>query len=69
MPQTRVTFTIDDDLWPKLKIVGERMTDRGDRIAFIERAQYDLAYSQFENLVHNQLRPAVQQIIERRKSL
>ena len=64
---TRVEFTIDDTQWPKLSIAGTRVGTQGGKTVFDQRVQYDLAYSQFENLVHNQLRPAVQEIIERRK--
>ena len=65
---TRITLTIDDQQWPKLHLAGERVGHTGDRTAFDQKVQYDLAYSQFENLLHNQLRPAVSEIIERRKS-
>jgi len=65
---TRVEFTIDDNHWPKLSITGQRVTTRGERAAFDQKMQYDLAYSQFENLLHNQLRPAIQELIERRKA-
>ena len=65
---TRVEFTIDDTQWPKLHITGQRVSTTGAKTAFDKRDQYDLAYSQFENLVHNQLRPAVQELIERRKA-
>jgi hypothetical protein len=63
----RVTFSIDDTAWPKLKITGERISPTGDRVAFDDKQQYDLAYGCFENTLHNQLRLAVAGIIERRK--
>lgn len=65
--QTKVSFTVDDAQWPKLQIVGELETERGQRIAFVQKVLYDQAYLQFENLLHNQLRQAVQLLIERRK--
>lgn len=67
MSMTRITLTIDDSLWPKLHIAGERVGAQGQRTAFDQKVQYDLSYTQFENLVHNQLRPAVQELIDRRK--
>jgi hypothetical protein len=64
---TRVSFTIDDTRWPKLHLAGDRVGHTGLRTAFSQDVQYDLAYSQFENLIHNQLRPATQELIDRRK--
>jgi hypothetical protein len=65
---TRITLAIDDQSWPKLHISGERVGATGNRTAFEQKVQYDQAYMQFENLVHNQLRPVVTEIIERRKA-
>lgn len=64
---TRITLTIDDQTWPKLHIAGDRVGHTGTRTAFEQKVLYDQAYLQFENLMHNQLRPAVQEIIDRRK--
>lgn len=61
----RFEFSIDDTLWPKLSISGTRITTVGDRIVFAEKQQYDLAYGAFENTLHNQLRPAVEEIVRR----
>lgn len=65
---TRVEFTIDDTQWPKLHIAGQRTSTRGEKTVFDQKAQYDLAYTQFENAVHNALRPAVTEIVERHKN-
>jgi hypothetical protein len=62
----RLNLSIDDDQWPKLHIAGERMDSRGGRVAFDDRMQYDLAYTRFENTLHNQLRPLVAELIERK---
>jgi hypothetical protein len=61
----RFEFSIDDTMWPKLSMSGTRITTRGERIAFNEKQQYDLAYGAFENALHNQLRPAVEEVIKR----
>lgn len=66
MPLVRLTFSIDDDQWPKLHIAGERTDSRGGRVAFGNKQQYDLAYTAFENDLHNQLRPLVAELIERK---
>ena len=65
--QTRIELTIDDIDFPKLKISGVRTGTTGDRSVFTLKQQYDLAYGAFENLLHNQLRPAVNEIVDRRK--
>jgi len=66
---TRVSFSIDDTQWPRLHITGERVSSTGERTAFEQKVLYDQAYLQFENTLHNQLRPSVDEIISRRKSI
>lgn len=62
----RVEFSIDDTMWPKLRLAGTIITNTGQRIAFDERQQYDLAYGAFENALHNVLRPVVERLNSRR---
>lgn len=62
----RCEFSIDDTMWPKLKLSGLRVSTTGERVAFDAKQQYDLAYGAFENAIHNQLRPAVEEILKRR---
>jgi len=62
----RVEFSIDDTVWPQLKLAGTRITTTGDRVAFDNKKSNDLAYVAFENDLHNQLRPAVEELIKRR---
>lgn len=64
---TRLTLTIDDNHWPKLHIAGARESTQGEKFAFDQKVLYDQAYLQFENLLHNQLRPLVDEIIRRRR--
>lgn len=66
MALTRLSISIDDTMWPKLHIAGERLHSDGSRSVFDERQQYDLAYGAFENLLHNQLRPLVEDLLKRR---
>lgn len=63
---TKVSFSIDDNQWPKLHIAIERVTSTGARFISESKQQYDLAYGAFENELHNALRPAVAEIVERR---
>lgn len=64
---TRITLTIDDTSWPKLHIAGLREGTQGDKVTFDQKIIFDQAYLQFENLLHNQLRPLVDELIRRRK--
>lgn len=66
MSIVRVEFTIDDTTWPHLKLAGTRITTTGGRVAFDSKQTHDLAYVKFENDLHNQLRPAVEEIVSRR---
>lgn len=66
MALVRVEFSIDDSVWPQLKLAGIRTTSTGERFAFDGRQSYDLAYVAFENVLHNALRPAVEELIKRR---
>jgi hypothetical protein len=63
---TRITATIDDMRWPKIQLVIVREGEQGEKVATREEILYDQAYSKFENALHNHLRVAVQQIINRR---
>ena len=63
-----LTFRVYDDMWPKLRIVGEWRGPGGNRVIFEERAQYDVAYLKFEGALHNQLRPLIEAVIARRKN-
>jgi hypothetical protein len=62
----RLEVSIDDTLWPQLKIVLLRTNLDGTKVSFIRKFQYDGAYSQFENDLHNHLRPMVEQLTSRR---
>lgn len=66
MALVRLSLSIDDQQWPKLHIAGERIDASGGRVAFDHKQQYDLAYGAFENTLHNQLRPLVNELIERK---
>lgn len=63
----RIQLTIDDTQWPKLHISGVRENTQGSKTVFDQKVFYDQAYLQFENVLHNQLRPLVEELIQRRK--
>lgn len=62
----RMEVVIDDVKWPKLKMVVTRSDLNGSKTGFVREWQYDGAYSQFENDLHNNLRPMVEQLVSRR---
>lgn len=62
----KLEIMIDDTNWPHLKMVCTRSGLQGDRAATTDRAQYDTAYTQFENVLHNHLRPMITELNNRR---
>jgi hypothetical protein len=64
----RLEVSIDDTLWPNLRLVVNRTNYDGSKQALTRNVQYDQAYSQFENDLHNHLRPMVDQLIKRRNA-
>lgn len=62
----RMEVAIDDQLWPKLKILITRTGLTGEKSSFSRQFQYDGAYSQFENDLHNHLRPMIDELVKRR---
>lgn len=59
-------LSIDDTQWPKLKLVIQSSDVNGQKSATTQTVMYDQAYSQFENTVHNFLRPIVDSLTKRR---
>jgi len=53
--------------WPKLTIVAKATDDNGISKVLQNKVPYDQAYSQFENDLHNLLRPLVDTTIQKRK--
>jgi hypothetical protein len=62
----RMEVVIDDTKWPKLRIVIQRSTLNGTKTGFTREHLYDTSYSQFENDLHNNLRPMVEELVARR---
>lgn len=62
----KLDVAIDDRLWPKLTIVITRTDLNGRKHVQTRTHIYDSAYTQFENDLHNHLRPMVDQLISRR---
>ncbi len=62
----RLTITIDDQKWPKVRMTATREGLNGEKTAIVAESMYDTAYTVFENAVHNQLRPMIGEITGRR---
>lgn len=62
----KLEVMIDDRLWPKLQLTAVRTSVTGAKNALSSTWIYDGAYSQFENVLHNQLRPMVESLVKRR---
>jgi hypothetical protein len=62
----RMEVVIDDTKWPKLKMVITRTSLNGTKTGIVKEWMYDGAYSQFENDLHNNLRPMVSELVDRR---
>lgn len=67
--QIQINLTISDDRWPLLSAVGTRQGTCGASAVTKVSQQYDLAYTKFEEILHNLLRPAVEELIRRRKQI
>jgi hypothetical protein len=62
----KLEVSIDDQKWPKLKMTLTRTDINGQKHVLQNERQYDGAYSQFENDLHNHLRPMIEQLVKRR---
>jgi hypothetical protein len=62
-----VSITISDDRWPLLTLIAQRSSLSGAPAVVKQERQYDVAYSEAEVMLHNQLRPAIDELIRRRK--
>lgn len=61
----KLEVTIDDSKWPKLTIVAVSQLASGPKTTKLDWL-YDTSYSQFENTLHNHLRPMVEEVVKRR---
>jgi hypothetical protein len=63
----KLEVIIHDSEWPKMVITVNRESYAQGQITTQEKIQYDLCYDKAEVMVHNQLRPMVNELIARRK--
>ena len=63
----RLEVVLHDELWPQLTITVTRESFTSGKSFTQAKQQYDLAYGKAEEMVHNALRPLVQELINRHK--
>lgn len=62
----KLEITITDINWPSLTMSGRATDDNGQVRVIANKVKYDQAYTQFENDLHNVLRPLIETTIQRR---
>ena len=67
--QTTLEVTVNDDRWPKLRIVCSRRSTTGEPLMTQQEVLYDQAAVQFEAQMLNHIRAMVAEVINRRKGL
>lgn len=63
----KLEIVVHDQQWPQVVITTTRESYGQGRVVTQDKVQYDLAYGKAEGMVHNQLKPMVEEIINRRK--
>ena len=60
----KIDITINTNSWPKLQMVISANDEFGRPILVDSKERYDLAYTKFENDLHNVLRPIVESVVK-----
>ena len=60
----KIDITINTNSWPKLQMVISANDEFGRPILVDSKERYDLAYTKFENDLHNVLRPVVESVVK-----
>lgn len=63
----RIIITLNDQKWPKITMIVNREIVGEAPHASVDSAQYDIAYTQFEGMMHNHLRLAVEKLVKKHK--
>ena len=61
----RMEVVVHDQLWPMVVITVTRESFSAGRVVTQSRQQYDLAYGKAEEMVHNALRPMIEELVKR----
>jgi hypothetical protein len=63
----KLEVTIHDQLWPQIVITTSRESFARGHVAQQAKVTYDLSYGKAEEMVHNALKPMVEELIARHK--
>jgi hypothetical protein len=63
----KIDITINTNSWPKLQMVISAHDEFGQSIMREKKERYDLAYTSFENEIHNVLRPIIESVVKSQK--
>jgi hypothetical protein len=61
----QMVVTVHDQQWPQITITITRDSYAHGKVAVQDKKQYDLAYVKLEEMLHNQARPMVQELLDR----
>jgi hypothetical protein len=61
----KMEVTVHDEQWPLVTMTVIRESFRSGKVVLQEKKQYDLAYGKLEEMLHNQARPMVEEIVGR----
>jgi hypothetical protein len=63
----KLEVVVHDQMWPTICITTSRESTRGGPAIQQHKVMYDLAYGKAEEMVHNALKPMVEELIGRHK--
>ena len=61
----RMEVVVHDQSWPQITLTVTRESFKEGKVVVQDRKQYDLAYVKLEEMLHNQGRKMVEEIISR----
>jgi hypothetical protein len=64
----KLEFVVHDEMWPQLTMTVTRESFRTGRVVQQDKKQYDLALGKAEEMMNNNLRFVIQEIIARHKT-
>ena len=64
----KLEVNIHDQVWPLVVITVTRQSYRQGQVVQQAKVQYDLAYGKFEEMLHNQGRLLVEELVSRHQT-
>ena len=61
----KMEVIVHDQQWPLITLTVTRESFRNGKVVLQDKKQYDLAYGKLEEMLHNQARPLVEEIVSR----